>query len=164
MTESEARQLLARLKAAFPRQVLEQPTVDLYLEKLGAWAFEPARQAVDLVIVEAKGFPSLGALRETYRLLAAREAEERERRERLQEWDQLSHGPRPPVDEILKRLPTAGREFVEAVRGGSNLDLEIAASGACDDCASDGRRYVYGTFLVCGECGAKRLRARERAA
>lgn len=68
MTREQAVRVVAFLNAAFPRDTLEEATVDLYLDELEGWddadaAFEAAR----LTVRQGSRFPSLSELRLAYR-------------------------------------------------------------------------------------------------
>lgn len=63
MTRSEAQALVATLAAAWPRQPIEQPTLDIYAHDLADLPFEIAAEAITELRRTATFFPAIAEIR-----------------------------------------------------------------------------------------------------
>lgn len=66
MTDGEARALVAALAAAWPRQPIGQPTLDIYATHLQDLDFGQATQVVSGIIRSSRFFPAIAEIREAY--------------------------------------------------------------------------------------------------
>ena len=155
MTRGQAGDLLALLRAAYPRVAVSADTDELWLSNLSALDAELGRRAVRSLIVGVKFWPSIAELHEHVAIVrehAAREKRERERRE---------------ADEALERIGRPSLREIPAVveylaRTSSALDLPEEGRGECSDCGRRSTLYRVGKFRVCLDDVRKRQRAREK--
>lgn len=158
MTYAQAEELLERLRAAYPRIELSEPTVGLWLGELRRLDHWIGAAAVESLIAVVKTWPSVAHLNEyvtVAREQAARERREAERHEAERAFDLIE---RPPLREI-----PAAVELLERFEA-APLALERGEDGSCDDCHGEGFRFRVGRVLVCTKCARSRLRAGVRLA
>lgn len=156
MTDSEARQLVAALMAAFPQQKVEQPTFDLYAAELSKLqSLDAATEAVQSVIKSSEWFPPLATILAVYRPLANRRKEKE-----LAESQRRELPPGQP-----QGLPQEVRDLM-ARWGGlpSDEDWPEGEEGRCRDCSREARLVEYGSLWVCRPCARKRTRVKRRVA
>ncbi len=152
MTDEEARPLLSRLLAAFPR-FLEQETIDLYLGYLRGWELEPATATVETIIRNSRVWPSYAELREVYFKTRDRLAAY-ERQDGVEEVERV-----PPPPEILAMIANIGRGMAVVP---DETTLPEAGPGRCDDCRREvhvRRRFGSRRLELCQACALSRLRA-----
>ena len=110
MRDSEALQLVGVLNATWPREALEQETIQVYASKLSTLDVEVATKTVDVLIVEEERFPPLAKIFKVYN-----EVREIERRKRSE-----SHG-LPEADGAPP--PPEWFAMMDKVRGGVLKDV-----------------------------------------
>lgn len=159
MTIVEARDLIATLAAAYPRQPIEQATIDVYVAHFKPLAQNSAANALKTVISEHRTFPPIAVILDAYQRAALLHAEEAERERRQREDEQLSSGEPVPLKNILKTLPKASRSWVDVALNQGDIGLETVQDGECEDCQHQGVRYKLGVFSVCRKCAERRQRA-----
>lgn len=63
MTKAEAMQLVAQLKASYPRQTVDKNTIAAYASMLEDLSFAQAKAAVQRLLCSAKWFPTIAEIR-----------------------------------------------------------------------------------------------------
>lgn len=66
MTEAQCKALVATLAAAFPREVIDQATLNIYAQDLADLEFQTGGDAVAALRKSSRFFPTIGEIRERY--------------------------------------------------------------------------------------------------
>lgn len=158
MTEAQARGLVAVLATAYPGQVLEEPTIQLYAHQLRKLhSFSAAAKAVEKAISSSQFFPSIAALRETYRALYRSELAG----QALNELEQAGAGPRELPAEVrafAQNLRVRGMSRNEKIASDLLAGVERIGPGECADCKQQAELARYGSLELCSRCVAPRIR------
>lgn len=159
MERNDAVALVKLLADAFLKQ-LEPGTTEVYVA-----AFEKLRsksvafETVKVMIDNSERFPSIATIRATY--IRKRNA-------------QLDHEQLLQIEQgggNAGEIPPVTRELIDKMRSRSaeafhpESSLEEREGGTCDDCVRNfDRRFVYGSFVLCASCAAKRAVLRKETA